>query len=295
MTDYFSFSPLIVGTMRLGAWGVNMDQAALTQFIEDCLALGLRDFDHADIYGHYTEEARFGAVLKQNPSLRQQMQLTTKCGIQLVCPQRPSHHIKSYNLTKAHIIASAEASLQALHTDYLDLFLLHRPDVLMNPHDIAEAFRLLAESGKVRHFGVSNFSTTQVEMLATFTPLVNHQVEISALKLDAFTDGTLDKCFQYQIRPTAWSPLGGGELFAPITDPRTDRLQQVVHALCERYAATADQILLAWLMKHPLGIVPVMGTSKTARLRSALSAKDIALSHEDWYRIWEASTGEEVA
>jgi len=289
------FSPLIIGTMRLGVWGADLATADLQKFIEECLALGLNDFDHADIYGHYTEEGRFGKVLKANPSLRQKMQITTKCGIRLVCPERPSHSLKSYDSAKAHIIASAEHSLRELGTDYLDLLLIHRPDYLMNPHEIAAAFEQLKKQGKVRFFGVSNFTAPQMEMLASFTPLANNQVEISVLKLDAYTDATLDKCWQLRIRPTAWSPLGGGLVFGETTDARVVRVKEAAAKIAQAHGATIDQVLLAFVLKHPIGIVPVLGTSKIERIKTALGALDMDLTKEGWYALWQASIGGEVA
>ncbi len=288
------FSPLIIGTMRLGVWGEKMETPALEKFIDECIDLGLNDFDHADIYGHYTEEANFGKVLRRRPDLRKKIRLTTKCGIQLVCPERPQHTVKSYNSTKSHIIFSAENSLRELGTDYLDLLLVHRPDYLMDPHEIASAFNHLAEKGMVRHFGVSNFTASQMDMLSAFTCLVNNQVEISLLKLDAFTDGTLDKCWQHGIAPTAWSPLGGGSVFGKTDDPKILRIQKAVRKLADRHQAKMDQILLAFILKHPAGIVPVLGTSKIARIKSALQAINIELTHQEWYELWQASTGEEV-
>lgn len=289
------FSPLIIGTMRLGNWGVKMNTKELEYFIDACLDLGLNDFDHADIYGHYTEEGKFGQVLKRRSDLRKKIQITTKSGIKLICPERPSHKIKSYNSTKKHIIASAENSLKELNTDYLDVLLIHRPDYLMDPTEIAAAFNELAQKGMVRHFGVSNFSASQMEMLSSFTCLVNNQVEISLLKLDAFTDGTLDKCWQHKIIPTAWSPLGGGTIFKKNKNPQLLRINAVANILMKKYKASLDQILLAFLMKHPVGIVPVLGTSKLERIKSALKATKIKLTHEEWCMLWQASTGEEVA
>lgn len=289
------FSPLIIGTMRLGVWGANMTTPELEQFIDQCLELGLKDFDHADIYGHYTEESNFGKVLRKKPGLRQQMQLTTKCGIKLVTENRPAHKIKSYDLTRPYILSCAENSLRELHTDYLDLLLLHRPDYLMDPYEIAEAFEQLAKEGKVRHFGVSNFTPSQVEMLQSFTCLVNNQVEISILHLDAFTDGTLDQCRRHQLIPTAWSPFGGGEIFTQSTDLRIRRIQTTAKELAEKHQAQIDQILLAWLAKHPAGIIPVLGSTKIERIQSAFASTNIKLTHEEWYELWQASTGEEVA
>lgn len=290
-----SFSPVIVGTMRLGRWGENMTTTQLDSYVRTCLDMGLTDFDHADIYGHYTTESDFGNLLRKHPELRHQMQITTKCGIRMIAENRPAHKVKSYDLSKAHIIASVENSLRELSTDYIDLLLLHRPDLLMEPDEIAEAFAELKTLGKVNQFGVSNFSSSQFEMLNAYTPLVTNQVEISILHLSAFTDGVLDRCQQHNAVPTAWSPFGGGRLFTDTGDPRVSRIRKVAEELAETHNARLDQVLLAWLGKHPAGIVPVVGTSKIERVKAAQEAMSIQLTREEWYRLWEASTGEEVA
>lgn len=290
-----SHSSIIAGTMRLGIWGANFNKLQMQQFIEQCIELRAVDFDHADIYGHYTTEATFGEVLKNNSSLRSSIYLTTKCGIKLLAENRPDHQIKSYDTSKEHIIYSAEQSLKNLETDYIDILLLHRPDYLMHPTEIAEAFEILKKSGKVKAFGVSNFSASQFELLNSFTPLITNQVAISALHLNAFNDGTLDQSFQLGLSPTAWSPLGGGTYFSNEPNEQISRLQPVVEKLSEKYTCKEDELLLAWLAKHPSGIIPVIGTSKIERVASAVKAQQIDISHEDWYKVWQASTGKEVA
>ena len=294
MTPPIVFSPLIVGVMRLGVWGAKMTTSELETFIDQCLDLGLRDFDHADIYGHYTSETEFGAVLKKRPDLRNKLQITTKCSIKLVCDNRPEHRIQSYDSTPKHILASVENSLRDLQVDALDLLLLHRPDFLLNPHEVAEVFEQLKKAGKVKHFGVSNYTPAQFAMLHSFTPLVNNQIEVSLLHLDPFSDGTLAQCLQHQIIPTAWSPLGGGLLFTDVDNPRVKRVLAVAQPLAEKYNAGIDQIMLAFIQKHPAGIIPVLGTSKINRIESALKAQDIQMSHEEWYDLYQASTGEQV-
>lgn len=293
-TSAIEFSPLIIGTMRLGEWGVKMNTSALEIFVEECLALGLNDFDHADIYGHYTTEEDFGKLLKIRPDLRAKIQLTTKCGIKLVTPNRPTHQIKSYDSSKEHILRSAEQSLKALSTDYVDLLLIHRPDFLMDPAAIATAFEQLKSSGKVKHFGVSNFTPSQFDLLNSYFPLVTNQVEISITHLNAFQDGTLDQCLKYKIAPTAWSPLGGGAMFQDSDDQRILRIKKIAGLLADKHEVQIDQILLAWLLKHPSGILPLLGTSKISRVKSALNATTINLSHEEWYMLLEASVGHEV-
>lgn len=280
--------------MRLGLWGSQMSTQELERFIDACVDMGLTDFDHADIYGHYTEEGRFGDVIRRRPDLKNKLQITTKCGIKLVTPNRKDHHLKSYDSSKAHILWSAENSLKDLGVDALDLLLIHRPDFLMNPHEIAEAFTTLKKEGKVKYFGVSNFTPSQFDLLNSFTPLVSNQVEISLFQRSAFQDGTLDQCYKLGIIPTAWSPFGGGAIFTDKENPDMNRVRKVLEELGQVYNASMDQLLLAWLLKHPVGIIPVLGTSKIHRIEVAKAALDIELSHEDWYKLWEAAVGQEV-
>lgn len=293
--EKITFSPIIIGTMRLGDWGSKMSSQELENFIEACVDMGLTDFDHADIYGHYTEEGRFGEVIKRRPDLKSRIQVTTKCGIRLVTPNRPDHKVKSYDSTKAHILWSAENSLKDLGLDTLDLLLIHRPDYLMNPEEIAEAFETLKKEGKVKHFGVSNFTPSQFDLLNSYTPLLTNQVEISLFHRNAFEDGTLDQCMKLGTVPTAWSPFGGGAIFTDTVNPDMARIRKVLKSLGEKYEASIDQILLAFLRKHPAGIVPVLGTSKVSRIKVAQAALEIELTHQEWYQLWEAALGEEVA
>lgn len=285
----------MVGTMRLGSWGANFNTQQTQKFVEECLELGANHFDHADIYGHYTTEAEFGLVLKDNNNLREKLYITTKCGINLITENRPSHQIKSYNSTKQHIITSVETSLKNLQSGYIDTLLIHRPDFIMNPQEIAETFHSLKKEGKVNAFGVSNFTASQFDLLNSFIPLITNQIEISALHLNAFTDGTLDQCLKLGITPTAWSPLGGGNYFTAKNNKQVSRLKPIVLKLAEKYNCKEDELLLAWLRKHPSGIIPVIGTSKIERVKAAIKAQSITIAHEDWYKIWQASTGEEVA
>ncbi len=294
-TNTLTFSPLIIGMMRFGVWGVDMNTKDLERFIDQCIDLGLTDFDHADIYGHYTEEGRFGQVIKRRPDLKSKIQITTKCGIRLVTPNRPDYKIASYESTKPHIIASAEQSLKELGVDQLDLLLIHRPDYLMHPAEIAEAVEQLKKQGKIKHFGVSNFTPSQFELLHSYTPLVNNQIEVSLLHRHPLEDGTLDQCMRLGTIPTAWSPFGGGALFVSKSDkPAIQRITDAAQVLQEKYNAAFDQLLLAWLLKHPSGIIPVLGTTKIARIEKAKEALSINLSHEDWYILLEAAVGEQV-
>lgn len=290
------YSRIIAGTMKWGVWGAKFNTAAYEQMIKDCLALGVTSFDHADIYGDYTTEEEFGKVLKEQPSLRQQMQLITKCGIQMVSANRPQHIIKSYDTSYEHIIESVETSLENLATDYIDCLLIHRPDPLLNADEVAKAFTQLKQQGKVLQFGASNFRKWQVDLLNSRFPVSVNQVECSLLHLEPFGDGTLDQCQQHHIIPMAWSPMGGGNLFVTDDDDeRNKRIIAVAMYLSEKYDSTPDIILLSWLLSHPSGILPVLGTSKTKRVEAAVAATEIKLEREEWFMLWRASTGREVA
>jgi predicted oxidoreductase len=263
--------------------------------IQRCVDLGITTFDHADLYGDYTCEGLFGDALKLEPALRSRIQLVTKCGIKLVSKNRPEHRIKHYDTSYDHILKSIDRSLQQLRTEYLDLLLIHRPDPLMDADQVAAAFTDLKQSGKVRHFGVSNFLPSQFELLSsrlTF-PLVTNQIEISVMHLDAFADGTLDQCQRLKAIPMAWSPLGGGQLFS--NSPKAVRLQRALAAVAQQLDhASIDQVALAWLLAHPAKIVPILGTGKLARIESAIKAEQFNLTREQWFTIWTASTGVDV-
>ena len=280
--------------MRLGKWGAAFNEKETHQFIESCLEMGLTTFDHADIYGDYTTEADFGKALKNRSSLRDKMQIITKCGIRRVCENRPKHRIKSYDSSSGLILESVNHSLTALQTDYIDVLLLHRPDYLMQPADVAWAFEKLHASGKVRAFGVSNFTPSQFDLLHSTVPLITNQVEISLLHRNAFDDGTLYQCLKLGIQPMAWSPLGGGRLFSSEETPQIQRIKAVARPMQEKFNATLDQLLFAWLWRHPSAIIPVTGTTKVERLKAALDAGRITLTREEWYDLWQAASGETI-
>jgi predicted oxidoreductase len=264
--------------------------------IKDCIATGVTSFDHADIYGDYTTEEEFGKVLQQQPSLRQQMQIITKCGIQMVSVNRPHHKIKSYDTSYEHIVESVDRSLKNLSTDYIDCLLIHRPDPLFKADEVAKAFVQLKQQGKVLEFGVSNFRKWQVDLLRSRFPVTVNQVECSLLHLEPFGDGTLDQCQQHGIIPMAWSPMGGGNLFMEDDeDERSKRIIAVANILAEKNATGSDVILLSWLMTHPANILPVLGTSKIERVHAAVAATLLKLEREEWFMLWRASTGREVA
>lgn len=283
----------IVGCMRWGVWGESFTTQQYEQIIQQCLELDLTTFDHADIYGHYTTEADFGKALEGKSSLRDQIQIITKCGINMLTPNRPHHSIKSYDTSAAHIIQSVEQSLQNFHTDYLDTLLIHRPDLLMDVEEIAATITVLKEAGKIKSFGVSNFTTGQVALLNKYIPVEVHQVEISATNLNAFDNGILDQCQMENIMAQSWSPMGNG-IFTESSE-KNDRILSAAKELAQQYNCTVNQVLLSFLYAHPSQIVPIIGTTKLERIKEAKEAMHIELKRADFYKIWSASTGKEVA
>ncbi len=284
----------IAGCMRWGAWGSKFNTEAYHSMISGCLDNGITAFDHADIYGDYTTEADFGAAFKSFAARRDQIQIISKCGIQMLGPNRVQHTVKSYNTSKEHIISSAERSLQNLHTDYLDLLLIHRPNPLMHPDEIAEAVNKLKSAGKIRHFGVSNFLPHQVTLIEKSIPVEFNQLEVSIVYTDPLFNGQLDQCIEKNIVPMAWSPLGGN-IFSNSENTTNNRVIEMARKLTEKYTTTVSGVLIAWLYAHPSQIIPVMGTSQLERMIEAKEVKQIQLSKEDWFKLLEASRGIEVA
>lgn len=289
-------SPLVAGVMKWGIWGADLEPAAVGRLIEQCIELGITTFDHADIYGHYTTEELFGkALISLGAQIKDQVQIVTKCGIRLTTKHRPENRLKGYEMSRDYIVKSAENSLKLLGVECIDLFLIHRPSPLMEPEELAAAFAHLKESGKVKHFGVSNFTPSQFDLLAGHTELATNQVECSPLHPQPMDDGTFDQLMSKGIRPMIWSPFGGGKYFSDETSAAR-RLRYTVQQVNERYGSPGeDVILLAWLLRHPVGAIPILGTSKIDRLRLAKQALDIKLDSQDWFEILEAASGKEVA
>ena len=290
MSTSFSSHDLVVGLWRLAAW--DLEGAALADWAQRVLELGPDCFDLADVYGAYTCEGIFGGALRARPGLRDSLKLVTKCDIKLVCPARPAHTRHAYDTSREHIVASVEESLRALGTDRLDLLLLHRQDPLMDPAEVARAFDELHRAGKVLAFGTSNFTPSHFSMLASYVeqPLVTNQVEASLLHLDPFLDGTFDQCLERRVRPMAWSPLAGGELFGS-DEVRARRVQGALEAVAEARGVTADTVAFAFLLRHPARLLPITGTGRLARLELAVRATELELSREEWFELWCASTG----
>jgi predicted oxidoreductase len=259
-------------------------------------------FDHADIYCDGVAENIFGKILKDLPEMRRKVLIATKCGIRKQGDSGPAAPFR-YDFSAEYIIESCERSLKRLGVEVIDLYQLHRPDYLCDPTEVAEAFTKLREAGKVREFGVSNFRPSQVTLLQRSCPmrLIVNQVEISLLKRDAFEDGTLEQCMTDGMTPMAWSPLGGGQLGGGARQllpwQETYRPKLVVSVLDEianERKTSRTAIAIAWLLKHPAGIVPIVGSTNPKSISEASRAVDIELSREEWYRLFEAARGERL-
>jgi predicted oxidoreductase len=282
------FSPIIAGAMTWGSWGRQCNTKEMIELLHCCLDSNITSFDHADIYGSYTTEAEFGAAFKESKIDRQAVQLISKCSIQLESENRKGTIIKHYEYSKNYIISSVEQSLKNLQTEYLDLVLLHRPSPLMRVGEIAEAIEQLTSEGKILDFGVSNFTPAQSELIQTKTKINYNQIEFSVSHMEPMLDGSLDYMQAKGIKPMAWSPLGG--VFKQ-TDPQSLRLNEVATQLAEKYAVSLDIILLAWILKHPAGVLPVCGTSDTKRIANLMKAIEVELELQEWFALWEANRG----
>ena len=291
-------SRLVYGCMRIAGDGTRGDLDKGRRAIRAALDAGYTQFDHADIYGAGQCEQLFGDVLRDSPSMRDRIVITTKCGVRFA--GQPAQDAPArYDLSAAHIRASVEGSLRRLGVEHVDLLLLHRPDYLMRADEVARAFDELKSAGKVSNFGVSNFTPAQVEWLrsATSEALVVNQVEINVHNIRALEDGTLEQCQQLGMTSQAWCPLGGiaypawGNAFDAATE---QRIRIEVERQCRSYGVDAAGIALAWILRHPAGIQPIVGSTTPSRIEAATRALELPYSREDWYRILEARNGRPV-
>lgn len=285
-----TFSPIISGAMNWGVWSKKMNSADMAALMFSCLEYGITTFDHADIYGGYTTEAEFGTAFKESGINREYIQLISKCGIQHVTGNR-TNKVKHYDYSKDYIIASAEGSLKNLQTEYLDVLLLHRPSPLMHTDEIAEAVEKLKADGKIKSFGVSNFTNSQTDLIRSRTEVLCNQIEFSATSYQPMLDGSLDYMQLNSIIPLAWSPIG---CVFKLDNAQTNRLKKLLMELVVKYEVTADVLLLAWIMQHPAGIIPVTGSTNPDRLKNQMKATKLQLELEDWFAIWTESAGEKV-
>lgn len=288
------FSELVQGYWRLSDWGMT-PQERLT-FLKKHVDLGITTVDHADIYGGYQCEHLFGEALALEPSIRDSIEIITKCDINLCTPDFPNRKINHYDTSKEHIVNSVNNSLSRLNISEIDVLLIHRLDVLMNADEVAETFNQLQKEGKVKHFGVSNFTPRHLELLQSRLdkPLVTNQVEINPLNFDVAHDGTLDQLQMNRIKPMAWSCLAGGEIFSGQSE-QAIRVRTVLEELKKEVGAESlDQVIYAWVRKLPSNPLPIIGSGKIERVESAIKAMSLELTREQWYRVWVESKGHGV-
>ena len=293
-TGDLRLSRIVHGQMRMSRW--NMSARQLSELMEELIGLGVTTFDHADIYGNYSCEAILGEVLNLKRDLRNKIEIITKCGIKLVSDKFPGRKVKHYDYSYDHIVASVNNSLSNLRTGHIDLLLLHRPAPFFDPEAVARAFSTLKRDGKVLHFGVSNFTPGQFEMLNSYTedPLVTNQVEISPHCLEHFDNGNMDFFLKEKIIPMAWSPLAGGRILNPHDEKGSRILIALKEVAEELNISPVDKVIYAWLLNHPAAIHPVVGSGRIERVKYAVEAMDIDMSPEQWYKIFIAASGKEL-
>jgi predicted oxidoreductase len=277
--------------MTWGKWGKQHSTTEMIALMNHCIENNITSFDHADIYGDYTNESDFGKAFHESSISRENIQLISKCGIQFQVNER-ANRVKHYDYGKEYIIWSVERSLKMLQTQYIDLLLLHRPSPLMNPHEIAEAIEKLKKDGKIKQFGVSNFTPVQIQLIEKVIPVNANQVEYSLSSNEVMNNGTLDDCIVNDRLAMSWSPLGN---YFREESEANNRIKKVLVNLTKKYNATEDQLLLAWVLKHPSKIHPVVGTATPKRLKMAMEAAHINLELQDWFLLLEANEGKEVA
>lgn len=285
-----TLSPIIAGAMNWGIWDKNLNTQEIENMIHLCLENKITTFDHADIYGSYTTESDFGKAFASSKIDRTEMQLISKCGIQMLAKNRNTT-IKHYDYSKNHIIGSVENSLKNLQTDYLDVLLLHRPSPLMQADEIAEAVLKLKTDGKIIDFGLSNFTASQTELIRQKTDISYNQVQFSATNFEPMLDGSFDYMQIHQIRPMSWNPLGS--VFREDNE-QTFRLKKLLATLVSKYGLGSDTILLSWILQHPSKVIPIAGTVNVARIQSLMKATELQLDKDDWFAIWSESMGKDV-
>ncbi len=291
IADGLDFSRIVYGMWRLDE-DSDTSPKHIEAKIDACLAQGITTIDQADIYGGYMAEELLGGALKANPAIRDRIELVTKCDIVAPAGRYADRRVKYYDTTRAHIEASVEHSLRLMGTDRLDLLLIHRPDPLMDADETGAALDGLVAAGKVRTVGVSNFRPYDFALLQSrmTNPLVTNQIEISLIAHDALTNGDLADMQERRIPPMAWSPLGGGSLFASGDPDLSDALKRLADASGTDAAAVA----IAWLLAHPAKILPVMGTNRIDRIATFQDAFKVDMDRQTWFELYTAAMGHEV-
>ncbi|MBU7218631.1 aldo/keto reductase [Staphylococcus gallinarum] len=297
INQHVSFSKLIQGFWRAKDW--NWTAQELNRYINELHDRGITTMDHADIYGNYSCEGIFGEALKLSPQLREQLEIVSKCGIVLPTDRISNADGHRYDHSSQHIKRSVERSLQELNVEYLDSLLIHRPSPLMDPEEITDALKVLVTEGKVKSFGVSNFNKSQYDLInrslvCDKLHITVNQLEVSPYTLDALDDGIINHMFKDDVKIMAWSPMAGGKLFDP-KDERSQRIMTVITTLTEKYNVSTNSIIVAWLNKHPASIMPVLGTHNINRIDEAIDGFGLTLTDQEWFDIYTASLGHDIA
>ena len=287
-----SLSRIVQGLWRLTSW--NMSSQEIVDFVYQCIDLGVTSFDTAEIYGNYEAERVFGEALKLDPSLRSKIEIITKTGINMKSVKR-DYRIGHYDTTYNKIIASCKKSIELMNCEYLDVYLIHREDPLIDHKEVARALDDLKSMGLIKSYGVSNFDPFKFEALQHFTnnQLVTNQIEISPLCFEHFNSGMMDVLQKHEVHPMIWSPLAGGEIFTS-DDEKAVKVRNILKVIADRHQEEMDTILYAWLLKHPTKGLPISGSGKIERLKNAVRALDVELSLEEWYEIYTASQEQEL-
>ena len=292
LSPELELSRIVYGMWRL-ADDTDLSPAHVQAKVEACLEQGITTMDQADIYGGYRAEAILGAALKSAPGLRDRIEIVSKCGIVAPFGRHSTVRIKHYDTSADHIHTSVETSLRDLGTDYLDLLLIHRPDPLLDPDETGAALDALVQSGKVRAVGVSNFRPWDFSLLQSSmeSTLVTNQIEISLLAAAAFTDGDLAFLQERVIPPMGWSPLGGGALLSG----RHPELLAALQRIGAEHGVEPGAVAVAWLLRHPAKILPILGTNDLQRIRSLAAASEVVLDRQTWFELYTLALGQEVA
>jgi len=282
-----NLSRIISGTMNWGTWGVNYSKQEMCKLISESYNSGINSFDHADIYGGYTTEKSFGDAFEDTGIKREDVFFISKCGIMYPSERLPIK-IKHYDYSEDHIVKSVDNSLKYLKTDYLDCLLLHRPSPLMDVSIIANTVNGLIKSGKIKSFGVSNFTTNQMEMFKGKVEILYNQINLSLTHSEYMFDGTLEYMQTNNILPMAYSPLGS------YFKSENSKLKMVVDRLKNKYGCTDYELLICWLLNHPSKIHPVIGTTKPDRIKKSIKSLKIQIDLIDWFELLEAHLGKRV-
>ncbi len=282
-----TLSRIIQGFWRLHTWNFTAQQ--LAEFMNACIDRGVTTFDTAEIYGDYETENLIGAALAYDPTLRSRIQIVTKTGINKVSTKY-TYQMGHYDTRYEKIIASCKASIAKMNCGYIDVYLIHREDKLINHKEVARAFHDLQEEGLILSAGVSNFDPHKLRALYHHSKgqLVTNQIEWNPLVFEHIDSGMLDYLQEIEVHPMVWSPLAGGSIFVS-DDPSCVKLRTVLQQIAEKKNVDLDTIVYAWILKHPVKAMPISGSQKLERLDHAIQALDIELTNEEWYMIYNAS------